>query len=393
MLYVDFRDARRFVSERHVEFFASAALLFGAVLEQRDRTLVVRDQLREAQSHCTEARRTPPLAELLAFPSMLGIKKELESAVAGESPILITGESGTGKTLLAQAVAEASARRPIVRAVLGASDDLNTITSELFGHERGAFSGATARRMGLAEYADGGTLILDEILNLPAHAQQLLLDFTQFGTYRPLGHSGAEPKRARVRLIAATNGDLRAAIRERRLREDLYYRMAAVTIDLPPLRERRQDIPALAEHTLRRLDPSRSWTLSLPLRRLLVSPTLEWSGNVRQLERAVERARDRAVTRDPEARVLTPDHVESRDVDHASIDEAQTTPAPQEGLGTTWQKLQAERSRLDEREQSVLRQALSQTGGVVAQAARELGIARTTLSSRIDALGVREGKR
>jgi transcriptional regulator with GAF, ATPase, and Fis domain len=395
VLYVDFREMRKFVSDRHVEFFASAALLFGVVLEQRDRSQAMREQLREAQSHCTEARHTPPLADLLAFPAMRDIKRELESALAGESPILITGESGTGKTLLAQAIAEASGRRPIVRAVLGASDDLNTITSELFGHERGSFSGATSRRMGLAEYADGGTLILDEILNLPPHAQQLLLDFTQFGTYRPLGHSGAEPKRARVRLIAATNGDLRAAIREKRFREDLYYRVAAVTIDLPPLRDRRQDIPALAESTLRRVDPARVWTLSVPLRRLLVSPTLEWSGNVRQLERAIERARERAISRDPEATVLTPEHLESRDVDHASIDEAQTTTStpPEEPLGTAWQKLQAERSRLDEREQSVLKQALSQSGGVVAQAARELGIARTTLSSRIDALGVREPKR
>ena len=395
VLYVDFREMRKFVSERHVEFFASAALLFGVVLQQRDRSQAMREQLREAQSHCTEARHTPPLSDLLAFPAMRDIKRELESALLGESPILITGESGTGKTLLAQAIAEASGRRPIVRAVLGASDDLNTITSELFGHERGAFSGATSKRMGLAEYADGGTLILDEILNLPPHAQQLLLDFTQFGTYRPLGHSAAEPKRARVRLIAATNGDLRAAIRERRFREDLYYRVAAVTIDLPPLRDRRQEIPALAESTLRRVDPQRAWTLSLPLRRLLVSPALEWSGNVRQLERAIERARERAVSRDPEASVLTPEHLESRDVDHASIDEAQMTTSspPEEPLGTAWQKLQAERSRLDEREQSVLKQALAQSGGVVAQAARELGIARTTLSSRIDALGVREPKK
>jgi len=395
VLYVDFREIRKFVSERHVEFFASAALLFGAVLEQHDRSRAMREQLREAQSHCTEVSRTPPLSDLLAFPAMRDIQRELDSALAGESPILITGESGTGKTLLAQAIAEASGRRPIVRATLGASDDMNTITSELFGHERGAFSGAASKRMGLVEYADGGTLILDEILNLPPHAQQLLLDFTQFGTYRPLGYSAAEPKRARVRLIAATNGDLRAAIRERRFREDLYYRVAAVTIELPSLRERRQDIPALAESTLRRVDPSRMWTLSVPLRRLLVSPTLDWSGNVRQLERAVERARERAVARDPEATVLTPEHLESRDVDHASIDEAQATASapPDEPLGTMWQKLQAERSRLDEREQSVLKQALSQSSGIVAQAARELGIARTTLSSRIDALGIREPKR
>ncbi len=395
VLYVDFRDRRKFVSDRHIEFFMSAAVLIGAMLEQEGRAQSVRAQLREAQNHCMEARRTPPLEDLLAPPSMHVLRREIESAIAGDSPILILGESGTGKTLFAQAIAEASGRRPIVRAVLGSSDDLNTITSELFGHERGAFSGATAKRMGLAEFANGGTLIFDEILNLPLLAQQLLLDFTQFGTYRPLGHDRAEPKRAKVRIIAATNGDLPAAIRERRFREDLYYRLAALTIDLPPLRQRREDIPAMAESTLRRVDPARAWTLSLPLRRLLVSPALDWSGNVRQLERAIERARERAISRDPEATVLMPEHLEARDVDHVSLTSAvsrEGSVPPGESPGASWQRLQAERAKLDEREQSVLRDALAKSGGV-AQAARELGIARTTLSSRLEALGIRAARR
>jgi transcriptional regulator with GAF, ATPase, and Fis domain len=393
VLYVDFRDRRKFVSEQHVEFLMSAATLLGTVLEQHGRSQTVREHLRAAQAHCMEARTTPPLQDLLAPPSMKGIRSEIETAIGGDAPMLILGESGSGKTLLAQAIAEASGRRPIVRAVLGSSDDLNTITSELFGHERGSYSGATAKRVGLVEFADGGTLILDEILNLPPHAQQLLLDFTQFGTYRPLGYDRPEPKRAKVRIVAATNGDLQAAIRERRFRQDLYYRLAAVTIELPPLRERREDIPSIAESTLRRVDPARVWTFSVPLRRLLVSPALEWSGNVRQLERAVERARERAVARDPEATMLTPEHFEARDVDHASLSAAASGPAAPPELGSAWQLLQAERSKIDEREQSVIRQALAKAGGVVAHAARELGIARTTLSSRIDALGIRTPKR
>src|ERR1019366_1273174 len=258
----------------------TAAALFGAMLEQHESARTDREHLREVRSLFVESRHMPTLDQLLSAPSMAGIRDELAPVLSGDAPVLILGESGTGKTILAQAIAEASGRRPIGRAVLGASDDLNTITSELFGHERGAYSGAAGKRIGLVEYANGGTLILDEILNLPLHAQQLLLDFSQFGSYRPLGYEGAEPKRARVRIIAATNGDMRAAIQERRFRQDLYYRLAGVTIDLPPLRARREDVPALAEATLRRVDGGRPWTLSLPLRRLLVSPAITWSGNV-----------------------------------------------------------------------------------------------------------------
>jgi transcriptional regulator with GAF, ATPase, and Fis domain len=385
VLYVDFRDRRKLIEARHVEFFAAAATLFGAVLEQHERGTLAREHLREAEAHCTDARRAPSLDDLLGFPSMQDIRDEVESARSSRSPILILGESGTGKTLLAHSIAEASGFRPIVRAVLGSSEDLNTITSELFGHERGAYSGALGRRIGLVEFAQGGTILLDEIASLPAHAQQLLLDFTQFGTYRPLGHDRAEPKRANVRIIASTNGDLATAVREKRFRQDLYFRLAAVTLHLPPLRARREDIPVLAEGTLRRVDPGRPWSLSVPLRRLLVSPGLEWAGNVRQLEHAIARAVERALRRDPQTTLLTPEHLEARDLG-VTIDAAEVQRPQAEALDVAWQSLQAERGRIDEREQEVIRRALQGAGGVVAQAARELGLARTTLASRIEAL-------
>lgn len=390
VLYVDFRDPHMAVDERRVEFFMTAAALFGALLEQHERARRDRELLREVRGLFVESRRTPTLEQLLAAPSMGAIRQEVAAALSSEGPVLILGESGTGKTLLGHALAEASGRRPVVRATLGSSDDVNTITSELFGHEPGSWPGAASKRVGLVEYADGGTLILDEILNLPSHAQQILLDFCEFGMYRPLGYEGAQPKRAWVRIIATSNGDVRAAIQERRFRQDLYYRLAGVTIDLPPLRARRPDVPALAEATLRRVDPSRPWTLSPSLRELLVSPGIAWSGNVRQLVHAIERARERALLRDSEATELLPEHLAPRDIDGATAASAlEAAPPP---LSVRWQKVHADRATLEELEKDVLRQALGEAGGVVAYAARTLGIARTTLASRLEALGIRAAK-
>lgn len=392
VLYLDFRNQRKPIDASHVDFFVSAALLIGAVLQQHAKAEVARAHLREARGHTTQASKTPVLSDLLAPSSMTTIREEVTTAIAGTGSILILGESGTGKTLFAQAIAEASTRRPIVRAMLGGSDDLNTITSELFGHERGSFSGAAGRRVGLVEFAHGGTLILDELLNLPMHAQKLLLDFTQFGTYRPLGYQRPEPKYADVRIIAATNGDLMGATRSGRFREDLYHRLAHVTVEIPPLRSRRADVPLLVESTLKRIDPDRRWTLSVALRRLLVSESIVWSGNVRQLERVVLRARDRAVARDPEADVLVPEHLDARDLDGVEPSLAEAAPDSAEepaASASAWQRLQSERARLDEREVDVLRVTLARHDGVIAYAARELGIARTTLASRLDALGIK----
>jgi DNA-binding NtrC family response regulator len=294
VIYLDFRHLRHQPDEGERELLGAVAELLGPVLAQHDDVLRMRSALHEAEA--SREVPTPPLNELLALPGLLDARREIAAFLRSEDSLLVEGESGTGKTLLAHAMAAAAERRPIVRATLGTSDDMNTITSELFGHERGSFSGATERRVGLVEHADGGTLILDEVLNLSLRAQQLLLDFAQFGTFRPLGYKHPEPKRANVRIIAATNGDLPLAVEAGRFREDLYFRLAATAIVIPPLRDRRGDIPILAERFLRRIGGPQ-WTIGPALRELLVAPSVTLPGNVRQLEAAIRRAFHRASIR------------------------------------------------------------------------------------------------
>jgi transcriptional regulator with GAF, ATPase, and Fis domain len=405
VLYLDLRDMNKQIGELQKEFFESAAILLSAVVEQNHRLQVTREHLRQARAESSRSAKMPGLHELLRGDSMAHIRREVESCLQGDSPILITGETGTGKTILAQAIAEASKRQPVVRAVLGSSDDLNTITSELFGHERGAFSGAIGKRVGMVEFANRGTLILDEILNLPPHAQQLLLDFTQFGSFRPLGYDKAQPKQAQVRLITATNGDLQTAIGRDRFRQDLYYRLAAVQIRIPPLRERREDIPALAEALLRRMDPVRSWRLSVPLRRMLLSDDPAWPGNIRQLESVIRRARERALTEDGHADTLRPEHLQASDLGLGVLPAPSSIPVgsgesicqdfhvDDADLSGSYARMKREREEITRIERTVLERALAKHDGVVAYAARELGVSRTGLISRLDTLGIPRRRR
>ena len=405
VIYMDFRGYRAQVGELHKEFFEAAVVLVAAVLDMRERLHLVREDLRVAKAHRIEKSQKPTLEELLQPKSLDSIRSEVDTCIYGSSPVLVLGESGSGKTLLATLLAEASGRTPVVRATLGASDDLNTITSELFGHERGAFSGAVSKRTGLVEHADGGTLILDEILNLPPHAQQLLLDFTQFGTYRPLGYQGREPKKANVRIIAATNGNILQAIQDTRFRQDLYFRLAAVTITMPPLRTRREEIPGIAEAYLRRTDPQRAWSLTLGARRLLLSPQLEWAGNIRELEGVMGRARDQALAEVAGGEVSRIDahhlHVRtttgivmpvSSVAGHARLSEQPAAPENAEdedaSLREGWERMVADRDVLLARERELIEASLKRFRGVISHAAKEFGVSRTSLMSRMDTLGI-----
>lgn len=394
VLYVDVRDQRKRLGPSHERFLSVVACALAASVRGDRELAAAREALRrERVQHSAGA---PPLWSLLAPAGMQHLTDDVRAAVASDLPVLLLGESGTGKTALAHAIARACTEGPVVRATLGMSDDLNTIISELFGHVRGAYSGASSARVGLVEHADGGCIVIDEILNMPVHAQQLLLDFTQFGTYRPLGWERAEPKRAKVRVLAATNGDVDAALADGSFRRDLYYRLAGIVLQVPPLRERPQDIPTIAEGILRRADPARTWTLSLALRRLLVGSSYGWPGNVRELEASLSLARQRALMEDPDVEVLDVQHVRAPElgsaaakaIDDGPISDAEDESALVSSLEDGWRAYSEAKERLMARERALLRRALREEGGVVSRVARRLEIPRTTLVHRLGLLSL-----
>jgi formate hydrogenlyase transcriptional activator len=209
---------------------------------------------------------------------------------ATTATVLITGETGTGKELVARAIHNLSPRsnRPLVK-VNCAAISAGLVESELFGHVKGAFTGATERRIGRFEYADGGTLFLDEVTELPLETQGKLLRVLQEQEFEPVGTN--RTLKVDVRLLAATNRNLAELVREGRFRMDLYYRLLVVPVDVPPLRERRDDIPQLAAHFVRRL--SRQFgrhveRISEDMMREMVA--YDWPGNIRELENFLARA-------------------------------------------------------------------------------------------------------
>jgi DNA-binding NtrC family response regulator len=387
-LYLEFKGSEGTVPEL-VKFVDCVGGLLGGMISQQAR-IEDREQDLRAERATDHGGRQLTLEELLAPESMAGIREELLAAMSSDASIMILGESGTGKTELGAAFARASRQEPIVRATLGMADDLNTITSELFGHERGSFSGAVSKRRGLVEYADGGTLILDEVLNLPGHAQQLLLDFTQFGSYRPLGYQGREPKTAKVRLISVTNGDVPAAVAKGAFRRDLYYRLATVPLVLPPLRERRWDIPNIAQSYLTRTDREGGWELDDDARAVLSSAQHEWEGNIRELESVLERARNRARARGAQDLVIEARHLDLGDPlsSESTPPSSQVSEPPPPGIEARRRELQTRREETDAFEKALIEDALEACRGIVAKTARMLDVPRTGLISRIDRLGI-----
>jgi len=298
-----------------------------------------------------------------------------------ESRVLITGESGTGKELVASAIHRQSARsgKPFVT-VNSAAIPRDLVESEMFGHERGAFTGATERRQGRFELADGGTLFLDEVGDLSAEAQAKLLRVLETGVVERLGSE--RPFTVNVRVLAATNKDLGNAVRQRQFREDLWFRLNVLPIHIPPLRERPDDIPPLVRHCAARCAARLGRAVRLDAGAVQLLTAYRWPGNVRELANIVERlailATGETITADDVTRVLP----HGQDGGRAAI-----APTPGGDAGTAAPDVGLA-DALDQHERELIARALSAARGNVAEAARKLATDRANLYRRMRRLGI-----
>ncbi len=334
-------------------------------LRQRALAAEVRELRSKAEDHEPQPDASPEMVG--ESPAMRDVYKAIGRAAATEEPVLIVGESGTGKELVASALHRHSRRGqgPFVRVNCGALPE-GLIESELFGHERGAFTGADRTRPGRFERANGGTIFLDEVGELPASAQAKLLRVLQQREFERVG--GTETLKADARVVSATHRDLPREVAAGRFREDLYYRLNVVRIAIPPLRDRPEDIAPLAEQVLRRLERKYGWAgLSLSPEALAEIRANPWPGNVRQLENALARAAIAA-----RGRAILPEHIEADQPGDPSL------PAP----GDPIEELPL-RALLAEVERRAIRRALTACNGNRTKTAERLGISRRQLFDKI----------
>jgi DNA-binding NtrC family response regulator len=307
-----------------------------------------------------------------ASPKMETVKKMILKVARSNSTVLIRGESGTGKELIARAVHNQSPRNDeMFQAVNCAAINENLLESELFGHEKGSFTGAHAEKKGLFEIADRGTLFLDEIAELDVGIQAKLLRALQERKIRRVG--GTHEISVDVRVIAATNRDLRAMVSDGRFRDDLYYRINVLSIDVPPLRERREDIPVLIDYFLKKhtKNTSRLITgLTSETRKLMIE--YSWPGNVRQLESAIERA------------------ILLAESDKITLEDLPTEVRQEVGPASEGAfKLPAEGINFEDVERNLITQAMEQTDYNITKAAKLLGLTFRTLQYRLEKFGIK----
>jgi two-component system response regulator HydG len=308
-------------------------------------------------------------------PPMRHVFEMIVSVATTDATVLVTGESGTGKELVARSLHEHSPRstRPFVAINCGALTE-TLLESELFGHERGAFTGADARRRGLFEAANGGSLFLDEVGELTPSTQVRLLRVLQERHVRPVGSNHAKP--VDVRVIAATNRDLTEEVRQRRFREDLFYRLNVVTIDLPPLRSRGEDLLLLAHHLLRK-HGTRLGKEGLRFGSDAVEALSSYAfpGNIRELENAVERAV-----------IMTNDDTVRAEAFPVQLRRASSRPRLRAVTDLSFPEARARFER------TYLEQVLQDSAGNLSLAARRAGMDRSNFRRLLDRHGVRGGE-
>ncbi|WP_126443824.1 nitrogen regulation protein NR(I) [Sulfuricystis multivorans] len=353
---------------------------------------LVRRALAQGEPQANDAAGALLAPEILGqAPAMQEVFRAIGRLSQANATVLINGESGTGKELVARALHRHSPRKdgPFI-AINTAAIPRELLESELFGHEKGAFTGATSLRRGRFEEAAGGTLFLDEIGDMPSELQTRLLRVLSDGQFYRVG--GHQPLRANVRIIAATHQDLEARVMAGLFREDLFHRLNVIRLRLPPLRERREDIPLLARHFLaasaRELGVEPKRLSDAALRFLQAAP---WPGNVRQLENLCHWLTVMAPGQTIEIDDLPAEMRAAPQAAPAGADWlAHLAAAADEHLnrepGAVWEKLS------QAFEAMLIRRALAATGGRRAEAAQLLGIGRNTLTRKIDELGLDEGK-
>ncbi len=320
------------------------------------------------------------LGEGVGFDSIIGksaamgeLYQMMAKVVDSDVPVLITGESGTGKEMVATALHANGARKdkPFVVQNCSAFNE-NLLESELFGHVRGAFTGANRDKQGLFEVADGGTFFLDELGEMSPALQVKLLRVLQDGTFMPVG--GTKQKRVDVRIIAATNRDLEAMVKQGTFREDLYYRLNVVSLRLPPLRQRSGDVPLLTEFFLKKIaDKSKQGVKSITPDAMSCLESYHWPGNIRQLENEIQRAcvmsgKETIINRE----CLSPT-VAGVEAPVTKIVSSADRPL---------------KEVLDQVERELIEKAISRCDGNKSEAARQLGIARSNLIAKCREYGL-----
>ncbi len=368
-----------------VRFIATLSRLIAVIIDQNDSSLyldAMRKNLTLERNLLLNANRDEFRQVIGRSPAWQIVLEQVKTVAASELPVLVQGETGTGKEQTARTVHELSPRsdKPFITLNCSALN-ASLAESELFGHEKGAFTSALSQRRGRFEMADGGTLFLDEIADLPQEIQPKILRTLQEGTFERVG--GEKTLRCDVRIIAASNKDLRMEVREGRFREDLYYRLGVFPVFLPPLRERQEDVVLLAEHFIRELkekDGHDSLLLHESAADLLLNHP--WPGNVRELQNVIRRAALLAGGETILPRHLNLDGGAGPGVCFDPVDDSE---AGRDGRFPT----------LFEAERAHVRKALELSGGKIygsGGAADLLDMKPTTLQSRIRKLGLERGR-